>query len=99
MIGCAHAGCYSMFLSALLSKRGLNPASVKTTATVTLGDGPAITSIVLKNETVCSGVSQADFDADVKGAKENCPISKALTGCRSQCRSASQGLNFFPSDL
>merc|ERR1712137_1037245 len=45
LIGAAHAGCYSMFLSALLSNEGLNPESVKTNAEVTLGDGPKITSI------------------------------------------------------
>ncbi len=42
LVGAAHAGCYSMFLSALLSKQGLTPDSIETTATVELGqdDGP-----------------------------------------------------------
>jgi|EP00670_Eutreptiella_braarudii_P006394 osmotically inducible protein OsmC len=80
LIGAAHAGCYSMFLSALMSKEGLNPAEVTTTATVTLGDGPALTSIALKNETKCDGINQETFDKLAAEAKANCPITKALAG-------------------
>merc|ERR1712000_200588 len=80
LIGAAHAGCYSMFLSALLTKKDLKPESVKTTATVTLGEGPAVTKIELKNETKCTGIDATAFDECAKEAKEKCPISKALAG-------------------
>jgi len=82
LIGGAHASCYSMFLAALLSGEGLslNPESVKTTAKVTLGDGPAITLIELINETKVSGIDEAKFQEQVQAAKAGCPITKALAG-------------------
>ncbi len=45
MIGASISGCYSMFLSALLTKKGLTPDTITTTAAVTLGEGPLITGI------------------------------------------------------
>eukprot|EP00397_Hematodinium_sp_SG-2012_P054268 GEMP01065305.1.p1 GENE.GEMP01065305.1~~GEMP01065305.1.p1 ORF type:complete len:156 (+),score=37.65 GEMP01065305.1:40-507(+) len=80
LIGAAHAGCYSMFLSALLSEGNLNPTFVKTTAKVTLGDGPAITLIELTNETKVDGIDAAGFAVKAQAAKDGCPISKALAG-------------------
>jgi osmotically inducible protein OsmC len=83
LVGAAHAGCYSMFLSALISKKELTPTSVNTTATVELGKddkGPKITSIVLKCEAVVEGLSEADFQQLVKDAKEGCPISRLYAG-------------------
>ncbi len=79
LVGAAHAGCYSMFLSALISKKELTPESVQTTATVTLGKddvGPKIESIVLKCEAKVPGLSQEDFAALANDAKEKCPISR-----------------------
>jgi len=48
LIAAAHAGCYSMFLSALLSKVGLIPTSIRTTAKVHLNDVPRIDWIELE---------------------------------------------------
>ena len=48
LIGAAHAGCFSMFLAAQLTTAGHPPASIETTATVTLGAGPAISKIELR---------------------------------------------------
>ena len=78
LIGAAHAGCFSMFLAAQLTNAGKPPKSVDTSATVTLGDGPTITNIVLDTVAVVPGVDQATFDEKVAFSKKNCPVSKAL---------------------
>lgn len=78
LIGAAHAGCFSMFLAAQLTKAEKPPTSINTTATVTLGDGPTVTKIVLDTEAVVPGADQALFDEKVAFSKANCPISKAL---------------------
>ena len=82
LVGAAHAGCYSMFLSALLSKEGLTPDSVATTATVELGqdDGPKITSIKLVTKAKVSGIDNDAFQKLVAAAKEKCPISRLFAG-------------------
>ena len=79
LIGAAHAGCFSMFLSALLSKSGFPPAEVRTTAKVHLGDGPAITLIELETEAAVPGCEEAAFLEHAEQAKAGCPVSKALS--------------------
>jgi osmotically inducible protein OsmC len=79
LIGAAHAGCYSMFLSALLSKAGLTPTSIQTTAKVHLGAGPAVTKIELTCEASVPGLDATAFQEHAQAAKANCPISKALS--------------------
>jgi len=78
LIGSAISGCYSMFLAALLTKKGLNPDAITTTATVTLSEGPLISSIKLATEGKCSGVDKATFEELALEAKAGCPVSKAL---------------------
>ncbi len=80
LIGAAHAGCFSMFLSALLTDAGFAPARISTTAAVHLGDGPAITLIELSTEAVVPGVTAAAFQEFADAAKKGCPVSKALAG-------------------
>lgn len=80
LIGAAHAGCYSMFLSALISNNNLTPTRVHTTATVHLGAGPAISKIELNCEAEVPGLDSAKFDELAAQAKANCPVSKALAG-------------------
>ena len=83
LIGAAQAGCFSMFLSALLSNAGLTPTSIQTSAKVHLGrvnDAPTITHIDLVCEAVVPGLNDEDFQAHAATAKANCPISKALAG-------------------
>ncbi len=78
LIGAAHAGCFSMFLSALLTKGGYTPTSIATTANVHLGDGPTINRIELATVADVpdlTGDQLADFAAQAKAA---CPVSKAL---------------------
>jgi lipoyl-dependent peroxiredoxin len=83
LIAAAHAGCYSMALSAGLSKNGFNPTSVKTEAKVHLekvGEGFAITTIELVTEADIPGIDEAKFMEHAQAAKEGCPVSKALAG-------------------
>lgn len=80
LIGAAHAGCFSMFLSALLSGDGFKPTSIHTTAKVHLGAGPAITLIELNTEAQVPGLDDAKFQEKAAAAKAGCPISKALAG-------------------
>jgi len=79
LIGAAHAGCYSMFLSAILSKRGFPPAEIRTSARVHLGDGPAITLIELETDARVPGCDEATFLEHAEKAKAGCPVSKALS--------------------
>ena len=80
LIGAAHAGCYSMFLSALLSDAGFTPARISTTAAVHLGDGPEISLIELSTEAVVPNLTEAAFLKHAEAAKKGCPVSKALAG-------------------
>ena len=78
LIGAALTGCYSMFLSALLTKAGTPPKSVSTSAKVHLEAGPTITRIELTTEAEVPGIDAASFQEHAAAAKANCPVSKAL---------------------
>lgn len=81
LIGAAHAGCFSMFLSSLLSKDGHVPDRIHTEATVHLGsvDGaPTIHTIQLATEVDVSSISEEELQEYAQQAKEKCPVSKAL---------------------
>jgi lipoyl-dependent peroxiredoxin len=82
LIGAAHAGCFSMFLSALLSEAGFTPTSIRTTAAVHLEAGPKIGLIELNTEAVVPGLEEAAFQAHAEKAKQGCPVSQALAGPR-----------------
>jgi osmotically inducible protein OsmC len=78
LIGAAHAGCFSMFLSALLTNAGFKPTRIHTTATVHLGEGPAINKIELNTEAEVPGLDDKTLQEKATAAKAGCPISKAL---------------------
>ena len=80
LLGAAHAGCFSMFLSALLTKAGFTPTRIATTATVHLEAGPTITLIELNTEAEVPGLTDADLQQHAEAAKKDCPVSKALAG-------------------
>lgn len=83
LIAAAHAGCFSMALTAGLNKAGFQPKRVHTTANVHLekvGEAFAITKIDLDCEAEVPDIDDATFQQQANGAKENCPISKALRG-------------------
>ncbi len=83
LIGAAHAGCFSMALSAGLEKAGFNPKRVKTKARVHLekvGEGFQITKIQLQTEAYVPGIDPAKFREQAEAAKKGCPVSRALAG-------------------
>lgn len=80
LIGAAHAGCFSMFLAALLTEAGFPPTSIRTQAAVHLEAGPTIARIELDTEAVVSGIDEKAFLGYAEAAKKNCPVSKALAG-------------------
>jgi len=83
LIGAAHAGCFSMALSVALERAGHTPEEVKTKAKVHLekvGEGFAIQRIELDTEARVPGLDDDTFQEHAQGAKENCPVSKALGG-------------------
>jgi osmotically inducible protein OsmC len=82
LIAAAHAGCFSMALSATLAKAGHSPKRVYTQAAVhfdKVGDGFSITSIDLKTEGEVPGIDAAKFQEMAEAAKKSCPVSKALS--------------------
>ena len=83
LVGAAHAGCYSMALSAGLGKAGFKAERIHTKATVTLGKvGEAfrITKIHLETEATVPGIEPAAFQEHAEATKTGCPVSAALAG-------------------
>jgi lipoyl-dependent peroxiredoxin len=83
LIGAAHAGCYSMALSAILGGAGLTPTKIHTKAAVKfekVGSGFSITNIELTTEAEIPGTDAAAFQGFAETAKANCPVSRALSG-------------------
>lgn len=78
LIGAAQAGCFSMFLAALLTNAGFVPTRIHTTATVHLGAGPTITLIELNTEADVPNITEEEFLERAQLAKKSCPVSKAL---------------------
>src|SRR5580765_5943399 len=82
LIAAAHAGCYSMALSAGLGKAGFTPKRINTTAKVSLdkvGEGFKITKITLVSEAEVPGVEEAAFQDIAQKTKAGCPVSQALS--------------------
>ncbi|WP_291287775.1 OsmC family protein [Flavobacterium sp.] len=77
LIAAAHAGCFTMQLSFLLSEAGFVPEDLNTTAKVTFEDG-TITLITLELTGAVPGITAENFEATAQKAKEICPISKLL---------------------
>jgi len=80
LIAAAHSACYSMALSHGLAGAGTPPESLDTKAEVTFQPGEGITGIALTVRGNVPGISAEDFAAAAENAKQNCPVSKALTG-------------------
>ncbi|MDX6414296.1 MAG: lipoyl-dependent peroxiredoxin [Gaiellaceae bacterium] len=80
LIAAAHATCFSMALSHALAQAGHAPEELKTSATVTFQPGEGITKIALNVAGRVPGIDEAGFTEAAEQAKENCPVSKALTG-------------------
>jgi osmotically inducible protein OsmC len=81
LIAAAHAGCFSMALSAELGKLGITPQKIETTATLTMDKtdaGPTVTAIHLDTTATIPGADRAKFDQAANTAKAGCPISRLL---------------------
>jgi osmotically inducible protein OsmC len=81
LLGAAHAGCFTMALSLVLSQGGNPPESLDTNASVRVdrdGDGFTITRIDLAVRARVPGIDQEAFAQSAQAAKDNCPLSKAL---------------------
>ncbi len=77
LLAAAHAGCFTMAVSAMLTQKGLNPKSLDTEATVTM-ENLIITGIHLNITGSVDGLTSEEFTAVTKEAEKNCVISKAL---------------------
>jgi osmotically inducible protein OsmC len=85
LIAAAHAGCFSMALSATLGKAGFTPTRIHTAATVHLekvGEGFGITRIELNTEAQIPGIDAETFARIANDAKVGCPVSKVLAGAQ-----------------
>jgi lipoyl-dependent peroxiredoxin len=81
LLGAAHSACFAMALSVGLSQAGTPPESLDVEAKVTIDQvegGFGITKIALTVRGKVPGVDADGFAAAAQGAKENCPLSKAL---------------------
>lgn len=81
LIAAAHAGCFSMALSAQLNNAGLKPEQISTEATVKLeklDSGFAITAVHLQVKARVPGASSEQFQTAANNAKSGCPVSKVL---------------------
>jgi osmotically inducible protein OsmC len=79
LLAAAHAGCFSMALSAQLMQAGLTAESIETTCAISLEKGPygfAITESHLDLTAHVPGATQEAFDKAVQNAKAGCPVSK-----------------------
>ena len=81
LIAAAHAGCFTMALSAQLGTMNVTPQSLRTTAAVTLEKldaGWTISKIHLDVTANVPGISASAFDSAAASAKANCPVSRLL---------------------
>ncbi len=77
LVAAAHSGCFTMKLSFVLGEAGFTPTSLETTCAITFENG-AVTKSHLTVKGVVPGISAEQFQACVKDAEQNCPISKLL---------------------
>jgi osmotically inducible protein OsmC len=77
LVAAAHSGCFTMKLSFVLGEAGFTPDSLETTCQITFENG-AVTKSHLIVKGVVPGISAEKFQACVKDAEQNCPISKLL---------------------
>jgi osmotically inducible protein OsmC len=78
LIGAANAGCFTMWVASLLTKKGLNPTSLETEASVSL-ENTTITGIHLSITGKVPGLTAEEFKAVTIEAEKDCIISKALS--------------------
>ena len=80
LLAAAHAGCFNMALSLILGNAGYTPASLYTTAVVTMNaDKLELTGLHLILKAKIPNISKDKFIECANAAKDNCPVSKALS--------------------
>ena len=80
LLGAAHSACFSMAFSNELAQAGFPPESLQVTAAVTFQPGEGITGSLLLVSAKIPGIGEEQFEAIAESAKQNCPVSQALTG-------------------
>ncbi len=80
LLAAAHAACFSMALAHALAGAGTPPESLQTSAAVTFVPGTGITKIALAVAGRVPGLDESGFREAAAGAKDGCPVSKALAG-------------------
>jgi osmotically inducible protein OsmC len=80
LLGAAHSACYSMAFANALATAGTPPESLQVTAAVTFDPAAGITGSHLLVSATIPGIGEDDFQRLAAEAKENCPVSRALTG-------------------
>jgi lipoyl-dependent peroxiredoxin len=78
LLAAAHAGCFTMSVSAILTQKGFSPISLDTEATVTMED-LTIKGIHLSITGIVTGANYEEFEMATKDAEKNCIISRALS--------------------
>lgn len=82
LLAAAHAGCFSMALSAVLGRAGFTPTRIETRAEATMepgmDPGPTVTGMHLVVEATVPGIDAAQFEQIAQAAKAGCVISRAL---------------------
>jgi osmotically inducible protein OsmC len=81
LIAAAHAGCFTMALSAQLEGAGMTAESLDTTAKVSLDKtdaGFSITAVHLEVKAKIPGADKAKFDEAAQNAEKGCPVSRVL---------------------
>ncbi len=82
LVAAAHAGCFTMAVTAELSRQGITPKQLTTEATVTLervDNKPTIVGIALALRAEVPGADKAVVAAAAEGAKAGCVISRLVT--------------------
>ncbi len=83
LLAAAHAGCFSMALSAVLGKEGFTPDRIQSRAEVAMDPGmdpgPTVTGVTLVVEASVPGISEDQFQKIAEAAKAGCVISRALS--------------------
>lgn len=82
LIGAAHSACYSMAFANALTENGTPPESLQVTAAVTFQPGTGISGSHLLVHAKVPGLAETDFQRLAEDAKQNCPVSQALSGIR-----------------
>lgn len=78
LLAAAHASCFTMWVSSVLTAKGYKPGFLDTEAIITMEDS-VITGIHLKISGSTEGITAQEFEAISKESAKNCIIGKALS--------------------